>query len=445
MSVADGLWAGDPAVCIGETRTAGDALRAMAEPIARCVAALPSEAPVVRVQADNRLETLAALYGIWRGGGVAALADPAWPPALADRAGALLGSGTWDAGALPVAEAALPPVAGEAPFLIGFTSGSTGAPRAWRRCHRSWTAFFGPARTAFDLDADSRVLAPGSLATTLTLFPIVLALDSGAEARLLPYFEADACRAAAKDATHLFAVPTVLHRLADGPPLPDLRRVVSAGAKLDPGLRARLAATFPNARVVEYYGASELGFVSIAGPDAPPDSVGRPFPGVDVAVSEDGEIRIRSVGVIDRLIGGDGDSGFRTDPDGWATVGDMGRLDEDGFLHIDGRAGEMILSGGINVYPAEVEAALLSIGGVAGAAVFGLPDPEWGTAVCAALVWNGDAPPDRTAIRDACATVLPRAKCPRRLFRTASLPLTGSGKIARSALRDGADRLEEVT
>ena len=445
MSVADGLWTGDPAVRIAGARTGADALRAGAEPIARRVASLPGSARVIRVSAENCLQTLAALYGTWRGGGVAALADPSWPPALADRAAALLGSGLRDVSTLPKTEAAPMPVDGDEPFLIGFTSGSTGAPRAWRRCHRSWSAFFQPSRAAFDLDADSRVLAPGSLATTLTLFPVVLALDSGAEAWLLPHFEADACRAAAADATHLFAVPTMLHRLVGGRPLRRLRQVISAGAKLDPGLRARLADTFPDARVVEYYGASELGFVSIAGPDAPPHSVGRPFPGVDVSVSPKHEIRIRSAGVIDQLIGGGEDSDFRIDPDGWATVGDTGRIDANGFLHIDGRAGEMILSGGVNVYPAEVEAALLSIDGIAGAAVFGLPDPEWGTAVCAALLLDGDVLPDRAAIRDACAAVLLRAKCPRRLFRLDSMPLTVSGKIARSALRAAVDQLEEVT
>ncbi|MEX2644512.1 MAG: AMP-binding protein [Acetobacterales bacterium] len=441
------------------------ALRRRVTGVARRVAALPDERPVLTVDVANRMGAMELLLGIWLGGGVAVLLDSAWPAAVRERAiaglGAGLGGDVRSAEELPhLRPARLPTVADDDPFLIGFTSGTTGVPCAWRRSHASWTSAFGPARQAFGICPESRVLAPGSIAATLTLFPVLAALDCGAEAALLRRFDARECldQATRMSATHLFVVPTMARRLAEAAdePLPSVRAVVSAGAKLCPTQREPLARAFPNAEVIEYYGASELGFVSLSRPSdgAPSDSVGRPFPGVEAAVFRDdgvrapagetGEVRIRSAGMCDGYVGGGRPGGFRVDADGWATVGDFGHFDAQGFLHLDGRAGEKIITGGINVWPGEVEAAVKAVDDVADAIAFGLPDTEWGEVVCAAVTWRDGRALDRAALRDACAVRLPRTKCPRRFFVLDSVPLTGADKMARAALRESVDRMREI-
>lgn len=114
------------------------------------------------------------------------------------------------------------------------------------------------------------------------------------------------------------------------------------------------------------------------------------------------------------------------------TVGDLGRLDDDGFLYLDGRRDDLIISGGVNVYPLEVEAALHELDGVADVAVFGVPDERWGQRVCAAVVGEAAV----AAIRDHARERLAAYKCPKDVFVVDELPRTATGKVRRLALAD---------
>jgi len=240
---------------------------------------------------------------------------------------------------------------------------------------------------------------------------------------------------------------------------PDVRRVVSAGAKLSPALRADLAAVFPAAETFEYYGASELSFVTLASSreGCPPDSVGRPFRGVELSLRRDdgspattgevGLVFVRSAMLSNGYLGATDGAGFRRVGD-WATVGDRGRLDARGFLHLIGREGDMLISGGLNVYPSEVEAALKAAPEVEEVHVFGRPDAYWGDEICAVLRWRGDARRSAAELRTWCRGRLDAHKCPRHFYAASELPLTSSGKVAGTTLRAwvaaGDARVEEV-
>ena len=117
----------------------------------------------------------------------------------------------------------------------------------------------------------------------------------------------------------------------------------------------------------------------------------------------------------------------------WFTVGDLGRLDDDGYLWLDGRRDDLIISGGVNVYPVEVEDALAHAPGVEQVAVFGVDDEAWGQRVCAAVV----GPADPAEVKRFARTVLAAYKCPKDVYRVEALPHTSTGKLQRGAVAAG--------
>jgi long-chain acyl-CoA synthetase len=144
--------------------------------------------------------------------------------------------------------------------------------------------------------------------------------------------------------------------------------------------------------------------------------------------------------VSDGYVGATDSSGFRSH-NGWATVGDQGSLDARGFLVLAGRENEMLITGGFNVYPQEIEAVLDAVPGVTAAAVFGLPDARWGQIVVAVI--EGEVP--RSALIAACAVALPGYKRPRLWLKIAVMPRTASGKIARAQVLDMISGLQELS
>ncbi|MGH4030299.1 AMP-binding protein [Actinomycetota bacterium Odt1-20B] len=359
---------------------------------------------------------------------------------------------TWLAGhrdADPAAEL----VAGDAatPFLVGFTSGSTGVPNAFYRSRGSWRVSLAEGHEVWGVDADAHTFAPGPLAHGLSLYAFAECLESGAAFHGLSSFDADAVvrRLATAELRRLVLVPTMIIALgsaarAAGQKFPGVRAVISGGAKLDPQLVPAVAEVLPEAHVTEYYGASELGFVTVGAPGAEPAArdVGLPWPsvtlqirdenGASVAPGSPGLVHVRSPLRCSGYLWGEGS--YRTDGE-WATVGDLGRLSEDGHLHLIGR-GDMVVTGGLNVYPAEVEAALLRLPGVDTAIVTGIPDDYLGTALVAALGGPGADGLTAARIRELCGPALPRYKVPRRFYAVSEWPLTGSGKIARGRIEE---------
>jgi O-succinylbenzoic acid--CoA ligase len=225
--------------------------------------------------------------------------------------------------------------------------------------------------------------------------------------------------------THVSVVPTTLARLLDAgldrAGAPDLRVALLGGAPAPAPLLERAAAA--GIPVAQTYGLTEACSQVTTSAPGDADTAGTPLPGTCVRIAAGGEILVTGPTVAPGALAGDG----------WLHTGDLGRLD-DGRLTVTGRRAETIVTGGENVAPAEVEAALLAHPDIADAAVIGRPDAEWGEAVAALVVLRDGAILDAEAIRGHCATRLARFKVPRTVEAVAALPRTPSGKLLRRRL-----------
>ncbi|MFZ5965481.1 class I adenylate-forming enzyme family protein [Thalassococcus sp. BH17M4-6] len=338
------------------------------------------------------------------------------------------------------------------PFLIAFTSGTTSRPKAFLRNRRGWRVSLGAGRAHFGTHPNLHTLSPGPLTHGLSLYALAETLDAGACFHAMGRFSASTAWDLMADhrLARLVCVPSVIDALyiaaPDRAPLDSLRQVTTAGAKLDDRLLAELSRIAPRANVTEYYGASELGFVTTAShrPDEPRIAggragVGHPFPGVEIDIrapleSGEGTIWVRSAQTIDGYLWQDGATAFRRDRD-WATVGDIGRIDGNGALRIIGRADGMVISGGNNIYPEEVATCLRHHPAITEAAVIGLPDPSLGQAVVAVLGLDAQKPaPTVAELTTHCGAHMQKYKVPRRFLITQEWPMTASGKIATGQL-----------
>ncbi len=330
------------------------------------------------------------------------------------------------------------------PFLVGFTSGTTGIPKAFIRSHASWTASFAASHIEFDISTNSNVLLPGPLSHGLSLYAAVETLNAGGTVTLEPSFDAPHLMyiAGLGQVNTIVAAPTLLDLMLAAAPdarIETITKVITAGAKLLPALRARLGRAFPAARIIEYYGASELSFVTVArsDEDCPPEAVGRAFNGVEIKIEKNageiGTVWVRSAMVAAGYVGPSDGAGLRIN-NGWATVGDRGFIDARGFLTLVGRDGDMIITGGLNVYPIEVEAVLAAVSGIAEVWVTGEADERWGEVVTAVIAPATNAKLDLAALKHACAAHLAPHKIPRRWFLIDTFAHTTSGKIDREAV-----------
>ena len=345
---------------------------------------------------------------------------------------------------LPDAEPpALDVAAPEAPALIGYTSGTTGRPKGAVLSHANLEAGAEALRRAWQWTPEDR------LVLALPLFHmhglgvgLHGTLHAGACARLLPRFEPEpvlACIEAWR-ATLFFGVPTMYHRLAEAPgagALARLRLCVSGSAPLSAELHARIEA-LTGQRILERYGMTETLMLTsnpVEG-DRRPGSVGTPLPGVELRLeAETGEIQVRGPNVFRGYWGRPDATAEAFTQDGWFRTGDLGERDAAGYLRIVGRAKELIISGGYNVYPREVEEALEALPGIEQAAVVGDPSDEWGERVTAYVV--GPDPPGLSALREGLAGRLAPYKQPRALHVVDALPRNALGKLQRHRLRDG--------
>jgi long-chain acyl-CoA synthetase len=242
--------------------------------------------------------------------------------------------------------------------------------------------------------------------------------------------------------TTMFCVPTHLQRLFahwDETGVPDLscfRLVAHAGAACPPAVKERLVELFPDGSTWEFYGSTEGQFTACRSEEwqQHPGTVGRGRPGRTLLLDDDGTIwcvvpdhaRFSYWRAPDKTAAAWRD----TDAGPAFTVGDLGRLDDDGYLYLDGRREDLVISGGVNVYPVEVENALRTHPGLTDVAVFGVDDDQWGQRVCAAVV--GDVDPD--ALRETAREHLAPPKRPKDYYRIDALPLTATGKVRRLEL-----------
>ncbi|KQW22650.1 AMP-dependent synthetase [Afipia sp. Root123D2] len=339
------------------------------------------------------------------------------------------------------------------PFYVGFTSGSTGLPKGYRRHHSSWVESFRAGDREFDINADDVVLAPGALTHSLFLYGLAHGLYVGATVILCRQFRPNlVCRLiATHQASVLYGVPTQLEMIVDAamrdsaPPFATMRWILSSGAKWQGRAMDDLRDHFPSARFAEFYGASELSFVTVVkdDEDVPPDSVGRAFSGVDLSIrdhlgrrlpsGEAGQVFVASPFVfIDYACGNttallrDGDA---------VSVGDIGVLDERGYLRLVGRASRMIITSGKNVHPEEIERVLESHPAVTAAAVLGVDDDRRGERLLALLKLHPEMSVASSDLIGHARSRLPSYKIPRRFALPPKWPLTSSGKNDFQALR----------
>lgn len=338
-------------------------------------------------------------------------------------------------------------------FYIGFTSGSTGMPKGFERTHGSWLKSFDVTEAEFGIGAGDHVLIVGSLQHSLHLYGAVHALHVGARVTVLDGFDPKvvASSLASGTITALYATPTQLHYVSSvlerRQPVSSLRLVMASGAKWPAEERRRMSAIFPQANLAEFYGASETSFLTVLHPhETPPDgSVGRPVAGVQLRIGDPdgpllpagntGRIWAKSPLHFKDYVCGEGpDTRWR---DGWLTVGDHGYLDERGFLFLTGRENRMIISGGLNIYPEEVERVLEEAPDVANAAVFGLPDTARGERLVAVVHPAAGMHPSPEQLYQACVARLGRAYSPRDIHVWRAWPLTAGGKTDLVKIRQG--------
>lgn len=341
-----------------------------------------------------------------------------------------------------------PRLAGDT-FLVGFTSGTTSLPKAFFRSRSSWTKSLAASREFFELEDSFTTMCPGALGQGLALYALAETLYCGGTFHALEKWNAEivAKTLALGDIQRLIAVPTMIMALSKEKfaNYPSVKEVVTAGAKLNHRHVDLMMELFPNARIREYYGTSELGFVSVStlcppNQSTPIESVGRAFPGVELSIRQSGDssqyetetgmIYVKSELICDGYLWGDDGNAFRVDEYG-ATVGDIGSLDKDGTLRFLGREGGMVVTGGHNVYPSEVESVLENIEGIEDAIVLGIDDDYLGKRLIAVVLGECDL----DDIVKQAADFLPRFKIPRDFYRANSWPMTASGKIARKQVQ----------
>lgn len=339
--------------------------------------------------------------------------------------------------------------------LMIYTSGTTGRPKGAMISHGNLTANIEGLHTAWGWQPDDVLL---HVLPIFHVHGLVVALHgalhAGATAVLLPKFDADQAwqTLVARRCTVFMAVPTI-HRLMVSHPhanqydLSHMRLITSGSDRLPDDLFHQSEAVYGQP-LLERYGMTETG-MNMSNPlhgERRVGSVGRPLPGVEARVvdpaterplpdGEVGEVQIRGPHVTAGYWRQPGKTAAAFTADGWLRTGDMGMRAADGYFTLKGRSKDLIISGGYNVYPPEVELVLAEHPAVATSAVIGCADEKWGERVTAVVVPKPNAAADPADIIDFCKQHLANYKVPKRVIIVAKLPRNALGKVQKAQLR----------
>lgn len=437
----------------------------------------------VRVALSPRLHPKEVAHIIRDAGASALFVEPEWesklPEVLSNCPEIAVAVGFGDSPAAPAQHLsyrellAESPDAEPVPYVVApddlaaliYTSGTTGLPKGAAHSHRGWMAMLRNLLVEMPpIDQDDVLLhvAPLSHFSGYIASPCFV---RGAAHLVLPRFQPQETLRALHDhpVTVLPMVPTMINMMTaaavdlGGQITTSLRAIIYGGSAIAPD-RLRLATQVFGDVFLQFYGTSETPMpltslsqkAHLSDPSQPPPqrlgSAGRRSAFVELRlVNEDGaEVGPGNVGEIlvrsDSLMRGYWNQADATaamfDADGWAATGDIGRMDAEGYLYVVDRKKDMVLTGGYNVYPTEVENVIATVPGVEEVAVVGAPDERFGECVVAVLVVRPGRVVTETDILDACRRELADYKKPRRILFVDALPKTGSGKIRRKEVRE---------
>ncbi|HEU5376446.1 MAG TPA: AMP-binding protein [Ktedonobacteraceae bacterium] len=302
------------------------------------------------------------------------------------------------------------------------------------------------------------MLAPGPLVHSLSLYAAAATLFAGATVHIVQKFTAPNVLDVifAQSITDLYVVPTMFEALYEeslkrGQSLvttSSVRSIISTGDKWSALSKRKVKMVFPGASLFEFYGASELSFVTILDPDGNqrrPDSVGKPVENVTISIrdAEGKEVQRGEAGTLyvqsPMLFAGyymGNTIASESSENGWVTVGDIAKQDEEGFVYIVGRKNNMLISGGLNIYPQEIEEVLLQIPSIHESLVIGVPDTHWGEKIVALVKLKPEATLEEDTVKMYCRDHLATYKCPKEIRQVEVFPYTQSGKIARQVMRE---------
>jgi acyl-CoA synthetase (AMP-forming)/AMP-acid ligase II len=354
---------------------------------------------------------------------------------------------------------------GEDIAILLFTSGTTGPPKAAVLRHKHLVSYIlGSVEFAAAAEDDAALVCvpPYHIAG---MAAIVSSIYSGRRIVQLPNFSADGWLELARreKVTNAFVVPTMLARIIDAlgdagsADLPHLRALSYGGGKMPQSVIEKAMKLFPDTAFTNAYGLTETSStIAILGPEehraaAGSDdakvrrrlvSVGRPLPSVEVSIRDDegkalgpeerGEIYVRGEQVSGEYLG----RGSRLDKEGWFPTRDGGAMDADGYLFLEGRIDDIIVRGGENISPGEVEDVLLDHAAVADAAVVGVPDEQWGEAVAASVVLKDGLSASADELYAWVKEHLRSSRAPERIEFCDELPYNETGKLLRRRVRE---------
>ena len=345
-------------------------------------------------------------------------------------------------------------------WCLLYTSGTTGRPKGVMLPHRMilWNAYNTAASWQLREDDIAPIFTPMYHAGGLSVFLTPLVVMGGTVV-LHDHFDAPAVwRSIARErATLIFGVPTIFKMLAEAPEfatadLSSVRWAISGGAPLPRYLMEQ----YQQRDVIfkQGYGLTEAGVncfaMSAEEASCKAGSIGKPMlfsetsirdaTGNPLPPGETGELWLRGPHVCSGFWNQPDATAAAFTPDGWLRTGDLAHRDADGFYFIDGRIKDMLITGGVNVYPAEIENLLLQHPDIQDAAVLGVPDSTWGEAAAAFLVPRAGARVSETAVHEFLQSKLARFKLPKAFFFLDVLPRTAYGKVVKSELRQWYQR-----
>ncbi len=343
-------------------------------------------------------------------------------------------------------------------YLYGESSGTSGAPKRIRRRPSTWIQSFEINRERFGLNSSDTYAIFGSLGHSLSLYAVLEALHVGADLASLSGLglRNQVRHVVSGRISVIYATPTQMRRFSIAARqlghvhMTGVRRLFVGGGKLDCAVRQALGECFPNAEIREFYGTSETSFIALSDERTPDGSVGQPYPQVTLRIAPanqadsgpTGEIQVSSPYLFDGYESGDGQI-IRTRAEHFWRVGDIGWVDEDGYLFLKGRRDRMVTVADVNVYPEEIESIISGEPGIKVCAVMPMVDDRRGHRILAILEGTPDWQQEYR-IRQQCREKLHALAVPSRFEYWHHIPVLPTGKPDLQAIQKRLDTHREA-